>query len=245
MAKQQFLRLSLSLLDGGVAYRHVRRFIEELNDHFEDLKAESLGKGGHVDLAEAEAASKLGDQDLLVQKMLQQPELKSYGRRPPLAMMVFGPVLLQLALLIVSAFIMIAFVQVFDPEFISYNTDKAVVGFPTLAMGVLNAVRLFMMYLLPLLVVAAAVIYATRNHIALKYYGSGLLIACLLGCSIYTNLQWPDPANNIEGSLSISIALVRLIFPPDYLFRLGSCLLLAWLCRKYILFRMHRDFSTP
>ena len=245
MARQQFLRLGLRLLEGGVAYRHVRRYVTELKDHYEDLKAESLARGSNADQAEAEAGSRLVDTDLLAEEMLQRQELKSYGRRYPKVLMIGGPVLLQVCLLIASTFSSIGIVQFVDPAFISYNPDVAVVGFPGLTVLLLMAIRFFMMYLLPLLIVAAVVSYATRNRIALKYYGSGLLIACLLGCSIYTNLQWPDPVNNIEGSLSVSLALVRLVFPPDYLLRLGSCLLLAWVCRKYMLFRMYRDLGRP
>lgn len=245
MDKYQLLRLSQTLLNGGVAFKHVRRFIAELKDHYEDLKAESLSKGCSTDQASAEAASKLGDQDLLVEQMLQQAALKSYGMRYPLTLMVLGPIILQMAMLVALVLLIIGFVQVFDPEFISYNSDKEIVGLPALAIAILSAVRLFMMYLLPLLIVFVVVVYATRNQIAFKYYSSGLLIACLLGCSVCINLQWPDPANNIEGSLSISLALARLIFPPDYLSRLGSCLLLAWGIRSYIQFRMHREFIVP
>ena len=72
MARQQFLRLGLRLLEGGVAYRHVRRYVTELKDHYEDLKAESLARGSNADQAEAEAGSRLGDPERLAEEKLRQ-----------------------------------------------------------------------------------------------------------------------------------------------------------------------------
>jgi hypothetical protein len=76
------------LLRGGVAPRHVRRYLAELHDHLVDLRAEEALPGRPAFEAESAALARLGDLDALADAMMSQPHLRSFAARAPWA--VFG-----------------------------------------------------------------------------------------------------------------------------------------------------------
>ena len=84
MGDQTFRELRGSLLDSGVASRHVRRLVCELHDHLDDLRAEALADGCDNAAANARALSNLGDQRQLARRVLEQPQLRPIPTsRPP------------------------------------------------------------------------------------------------------------------------------------------------------------------
>jgi hypothetical protein len=93
----RFDHLREKLLQGGIAPRHVRRYLRELSDHFDDLVLAEREAGQSEEAALAIARARLGEEDKLAAAMLARPELKSwtarlpwlvFGVAPPLAMMV-------------------------------------------------------------------------------------------------------------------------------------------------------------
>jgi hypothetical protein len=98
---RQYQRLSERLLTAGIAPRHVRRYVRELSDHFDDLVREEIGGGASRELAETRALSRLGHDDDLADAMMARPELRSLTSRFPWAVFGGGPVVL-LALSIVG-----------------------------------------------------------------------------------------------------------------------------------------------
>ena len=101
MPQPCFDRLSERLLRAGIAPRHVRRYVRELSDHFDDLVREEKEVGAAHELAETRALSRLGREDDLADAMLARPELKSLTWRFPWAVFGLGPVAL-LALSVVG-----------------------------------------------------------------------------------------------------------------------------------------------
>lgn len=101
MPQPCFDRLSERLLHAGIAPRHVRRYVRELSDHFDDLVREEKEGGAARELAETRALSRLGREDDLADAMLARPELKSLTSRFPWAVFGLGPVAL-LALSVVG-----------------------------------------------------------------------------------------------------------------------------------------------
>jgi len=97
-----FDRLSERLLFGGIAPRHVRRYVRELSDHFDDLMREEKANGATRELAETRALSRLGSEEDLAQAMLSRPGLKSVTARFPWAVFGLGPLAL-LALSVLGA----------------------------------------------------------------------------------------------------------------------------------------------
>ena len=94
MPQPRFDRLSERLLTAGVAPRHVRRYVRELGDHFDDLVGEEKAGGAARELAETRALSRLGNDDDLADAMLSRPELRSLTSRFPWAVFGIGPVVM-------------------------------------------------------------------------------------------------------------------------------------------------------
>ena len=101
MPQPCFDRLSERLLTAGIAPRHVRRYVRELSDHFDDLVREESEGGASRELAQTRALSRLGHESDLAEAMLARPELRSLTSRFPWAVFGLGPIAL-LALSVVG-----------------------------------------------------------------------------------------------------------------------------------------------
>lgn len=83
-----------TLLKGGIAPRHVRRYVSELSEHLEDLTAEQRAAGFDAEDAANRARARLGDDAELAQAMLEQPGMRSWPARLPwLVFLLLPPVL--------------------------------------------------------------------------------------------------------------------------------------------------------
>ena len=91
---KQFRELRERLLRGGVAPRHVRRYLNELADHLADLTAEEERAGRTRTDAEAAAVARLGGVDDLAKAMIERCELQSWCARAPWAVFGVGSLLL-------------------------------------------------------------------------------------------------------------------------------------------------------
>ena len=85
----QFHELRERLLRAGIAPRHVRRYLNELADHWKDLAAEET-RNGHAD-AEARALARLGSLENLAEAMIEQRSLHSWSSRAPWIACWFAP----------------------------------------------------------------------------------------------------------------------------------------------------------
>src|ERR1022692_2861130 len=81
------------LLRGGVAPRHVTRYLTELTEHVVDLVAEEKRAGSDHEAAVRTALTRIGDLDSLAQTMLSRKELRSWSNRLPWAVFLLGPLL--------------------------------------------------------------------------------------------------------------------------------------------------------
>jgi hypothetical protein len=81
------------LLRAGVAPRHVRRYLTELEEHWADLTAEEERAGRTRAEAEALARARLGRVDDLARTMIARRELHGWTARAPWAVLGGGPVL--------------------------------------------------------------------------------------------------------------------------------------------------------
>ncbi|PCJ42527.1 MAG: hypothetical protein COA71_03170 [SAR86 cluster bacterium] len=239
MGKNQLAQLSSTLLQGGVAYKHVRRFIAELRDHSVDLEQEAVRNGSDTSAARDEAMTRLGDPELLVQEMLERPELKSYGRRFPF-LLVLMPVLSYILFGLILVLFVVGLVLIFHSGALE---EGEIIRPSDFLIEAISVIRIDFLYLLPIILIYFLMSYAIKNHIALKYYGFGLLLLCLLSSSVYLNLIWPDPANAIRGSIDVSINLSRWDFDPGFFMRFAACVLFAVGLKQFITQRMQREFE--
>lgn len=96
MSRQRFESLRERLLAAGVAPRHVRRYLRELEDHYEDALRAELAHGSDPANASVAAWARLGTEESLTQGMLQRPELQSKAARFPVLALGVAPALLWL-----------------------------------------------------------------------------------------------------------------------------------------------------
>lgn len=104
MADPTFDDLRKSLLESGIAPRHVRRLILELHDHCDDLRQEALSAGFDPAAATARAVRRLGDQQVLARKMAGIPQLRTWAYRYPRIARIYYPLACVLLLPVVPVF---------------------------------------------------------------------------------------------------------------------------------------------
>lgn len=76
-------RLRKELIRSGIAPRHVRRTLDELSDHYEDLVEQGLSDGATRLEAHAHASDILGDIHDIGDAVRARPELRSWAYRFP------------------------------------------------------------------------------------------------------------------------------------------------------------------
>jgi len=86
-----FDTLRSELLESGVAPRHVRRIVAELDDHAEDLCAEAVLQGMSATDASEYAMQRIGDQRDIAGRILESTELRSWIYRYPRVARVYLP----------------------------------------------------------------------------------------------------------------------------------------------------------
>lgn len=86
-----FDSLREKLLLAGIAPRHVRRYLKELNEHLDDLTREQHQAGYEDEDARLRARARLGSEDELATAMLAQKGFRSLAARAPWAVFLFLP----------------------------------------------------------------------------------------------------------------------------------------------------------
>jgi hypothetical protein len=98
----RFEALRESLLKGGIAPRHVRRYLAELSEHLDDLEAQQREAGYDAEDAAIRSRARLGSEVELASAMLEQPGMRSWPARlpwlvflmvPPVATLLLGTLL--------------------------------------------------------------------------------------------------------------------------------------------------------
>ena len=87
----RFDNLAETLLKGGIAPRHVRRYVAELREHLEDLTDRQVEAGFEGDDAALRARALLGTDDELASAMLEQKQFRSWAARAPWAVFLLLP----------------------------------------------------------------------------------------------------------------------------------------------------------
>jgi hypothetical protein len=98
MPDDTFAELKDQLLASGVAPRHVRRIVAELDDHVSDLVSEALARGDSRESARDFALRRIGNQSLIAERMLEDAALKTWIYRYPRIARIYLPVAYALLL---------------------------------------------------------------------------------------------------------------------------------------------------
>ncbi|MDJ0905312.1 MAG: hypothetical protein QNI96_04790 [Woeseiaceae bacterium] len=86
-------RLRQGLIGAGIAPRHVRRTIDELQDHYDDVVEQELEEGADRLTACRNALARVGPVDHIVDAVRARPELQSWAFRFPRLAAVLYPLI--------------------------------------------------------------------------------------------------------------------------------------------------------
>jgi hypothetical protein len=203
MQSQPLKSLSERLLRTGVAHRHVRRYMRELHDHYEDALREELAKGLDRSLAEQTAWARLGNEEELARSVLAQPALRSTAARFPLLVFGAAPVFIWFTSLALSLFALSVFTE-------SYEQPARL---PFWAFEASYALLLLYMRLLPVVLGVLLLIASVRQRMAPYWAIIGTAIVTLIAGTTSVNLTLADiPEASSVGMVS---SLLPLIFPSS------------------------------
>ena len=173
MQPQQLELLGERLMRSGVAPRHVRRYLRELRDHYDDAIQEELGKGADRAAAEESAAKRLGDPDHLIESALARPELLSWSRRWPWVVYIVAPLLLFPAAFVATILAMVGLSQIIVP-----GMDRPL---PTSLLEILKAIRLLSLYVLPVIVASGFALLARRRGASRVWAWTSIALITFVG----------------------------------------------------------------
>lgn len=177
----RFHELQERLLRAGVAPRHVRRYMRELNDHLMDLSAEEQRAGQSREIAEAAALQRLGSEDELLQAMLAKPELRAWSTRAPWLAFGILPLALMLGLYAVACFILWSGWRIFLPAANSpFGSGNG--SLFTLENIYFQAGR-FIYFSAPLLIGWGIGLIAARQRLKLAWPAAGLAMIAWMGAT--------------------------------------------------------------
>lgn len=196
---QMFDELMESLLRAGIAPRHVKRYVHELRDHFEDLLREEIANGVPAADAEIVARRRLGSNEILADAMLQRPE-RSIMARFPVLVFGAGPVLALIALIffgVVFEIILLsthlAITHWLDPP----TADVAITPpqWLSLTLGTLNGL---LTYASPLIIAAVMYVLVQRQRMSLRWMMLAGAIIAVVGACHSVGIEWSNLPHQSE-----------------------------------------------
>jgi hypothetical protein len=168
----RFEALRESLLKGGVAPRHVRRYLAELSEHLDDLTEKQRAQGYEGEDAELRARALLGEDRELAAAMLEQPGMRSWPARLPwLVFLLLPPILTAvIGLALYAAFYFVGNGAAKISAVLSLP-ESGLVSFSVAAMTVVNVLAV------PVMATLLAIL-AQRQRLKLRWplLGIGLLL---------------------------------------------------------------------
>lgn len=194
---QQFDELAARLLRGGVAYRHVRRYIAELRDHAEDAARAEMARGASSEQARGAALARLGTMDDLAHGMIARSEFQALSARFPRLWGTTAPVALWVGIMVAILFLIVGATK--QIGVLEYKT-------PQLA-GLQGAADIFMwLYVrgLPVVIGGFVLTLALRQRLSLTWPLIGLALLAVLGATTDAAIQFPH-APGTKGELRFGV----------------------------------------
>jgi len=190
-----FADLAETLLKGGIAPRHVRRYLAELGEHLDDLTAEQRAAGYDGQDAVCRARARLGGDQELAAAMLEQKQFRSWAARAPWAVFVLLPPVAAIAIgmLFIGSLVLVG--KHYD--FLERNGPPPPQWFQSLATDVVTIANLAIMPLAASLFVAIA----ARQRLKLRWPFVATLL--LLALFIHSDVNFLP---RDKGSLMIGAA---------------------------------------
>ena len=198
MPEGEFRSLGERLLSAGIAPRHVRRLVMELASHHESLVEEEVGRGQPIEVARSVARDRLGTDDEIVRKVLEQPGLRSWGARWPLTICGLAPLLGLAASAVAILATLAAAFEITNRLHTGGATDTSGIG-PWVRYGT-EGIGWLIMYGLPVLCSLALAQYAATRRLRRFWPITGFVMTAALGAATNVTVIWPGPG--VRGLLS-------------------------------------------
>lgn len=193
-----FEAIAETLLKGGIAPRHVRRYIGELTDHLEDGIRQQKAAGFDDADARSRARALLGDDRELTAAMLEQTRFRSWPARLPWLVFVVAPFFI---LTLVSMGLLIPVFAIGDgAQHIHDATGISPDFLRPLSWMLLTGINLLA---LPALALGLGIL-AQRQRINPLWPIAGVLP--LLPLFLHVGMAFGDPALHKPGSLRATVA---------------------------------------
>ena len=234
MRNQRFSRVRERLLRGGVAPRHVRRTIDELETHFADIVTELESTGLSRAESESQASVRLGSEDVLVSSVLARPELRSWSRRRP--WLAFGvlPLVAFVALFFSSILVFLQAV-----EFAEHSLGWTPASSPGLRwLGA--ALVISALWIAPLFAAGLACLQAARRRAPMAWPLSTTILIGLLSALTTVSLDWPPSAP--RGVFSAGLGLETTTLPITVT---HAVVAIALVLTPYFWWRRAQRHATP
>jgi hypothetical protein len=201
MPENDFESLGERLLRAGIAPAHVRRLVTELATHYEALVEEETARGKPLELARVAACSRLGTNDEIIKKVLEQPALRSWGARWPVSICGVAPVL---GLVASAVTILVVLTAAFE------SGRRLPMASALEAGGVAPWVRHgteliggLVMYGLPVLWTWALAGYGVSRRLGRVRPLTGFILTAALGATTNVGVVWPRPG--VRGQLTAGL----------------------------------------
>ncbi|HTW35366.1 MAG TPA: hypothetical protein VMD53_12175 [Rhizomicrobium sp.] len=198
MLQSRFDELRERLLRAGIAPRHVRRYIAELRDHFDDLVREETANGASQSAAEMKARARLGSDNDLAETMLARPDLRSLMARYPWAVFGVGPVAMLIAGLAAAVAIEVGVLNLISAQMHATGWKPSPAGLRRfiLAAEVWNTLAT---YVAPFVIAVTLCVMGLRQRMPAFWIFTGIVIACVLGG--FQEVHFSDDGHHGELSL--------------------------------------------
>jgi hypothetical protein len=234
-----FNELRERLLRAGVAPRHVRRYLDELADHLEDLRAEGERAGlGRPD-AEAAALARLGQVDDLARAMTERRQFQSWFARAPWIAFGLAPLVVLASAYLFACLILWSGWRMFLPGTNSPFVTLPVDGLANLYFGVGRSVY----FAAPIVIGCVISLIAARQRLRAVWPVVGIVVIALIGSAARVHADLPANSGGI-GHVSMGFS-----FGPS-LQSVSNALLhaavtIAVSLLPYFLLRMGRGRRVP
>jgi len=194
MPENEFASLKERLLRGGIAPRQVERLLLELKTHAAALLDEEIARGQTLEVARVAARSRLGSDDEIVRKALEQPALKSWGARWPVIVCALLPPIGLLALAVGTISALVAGLAV--AQHLSRGSWEHTASWERAVWLIVWLV----LYGFPVLCSLLLVRYTVTRRLGLAWPLIGLLLMAALGAWTTFTVAWPQAG--AQGHLS-------------------------------------------
>jgi hypothetical protein len=197
MPDRRIENLREALLKAGVAPRHVRRAVLEIDGHFHQLVDDALARGESEDDARTEARDLLGTDQTLIQRYAGAPELQAWSSRWTAVWFTLVPLVIFAALFVVTGALLYLIVDQMSPYLHHVHVSARASYLVDLA------VRIVFLWAMPLSVAGAFAILAYRRRVAPRWPVAGIITLCALVSLINVNVVLTGGATPGEAGAGI------------------------------------------